>query len=257
MADHISGVNGSFNPHGSQMMKAQPSPASDLQHRNLFQGYPAYPSNAVSASIPPSLHNGLDHLGPHSTPHTAVAAYSSSSEASNREASLFGDLPESKRRKFINVDKLRVQTNLNQVNMQEIPDSYRERNSVYPRSYFPVQMTDDGPPTKNSRFQQERPAPGGALENEQTVTGRTTVQIPLLEGEAGITVPMIGLAKRARDEILNDMGHRMSWNQRKLFADRGIFLQKSRMSFTNHQPTAERYLHGQQWTRTESNSEMA
>lgn len=220
-------MNGSFNPHGSQIMKAPSAPTSDLRHRNLFPGYQAYPSNAVEASMPPSLHNGLDHLNAHPTPHNTVAAAAMLSEPAGRETALFGNLPESKRRKFLNVDKVRVQTNLDQVNMEEIPDSYRERNSVYPRSYFPVQMSDDRPPMKGNRFIQEGASP---LATDQTVIGRTMVQIPLLDGEADMAVPQIGPAKRGRDMILNDMGHRMSWNQRKLFADKGLFLQKARRS---------------------------
>ena len=221
------GVTSTFDPSGSQAMKAQPAPPSDIRQRHVFQGYPSHPGNAMAASIPPPLHNGLDPIGTHTTPHTSMAASLSNTRDKDLDTILFGGIPESKRRKFITVDKLRVQVNIDQVNMDEAPDSYREKNSVYPRSYFPVQTPNDGPPVKGNRFTQEDFAPSGALVDESTVVGRTMVPIPLLEGEAEIAVPRIGHAKRARDMILNDMGHRMSWNQGKLFADKGVFLQKS------------------------------
>ena len=221
----ILGVNGTFNPN-SQIMKPQSAPPTDAQHRNLFQGYPSYPSAIMGASLPPSLHNGLDHPGHYPTPHTAVAASSSVSNESVSESNLFGDLPASKRRTFFSVDKLRVQTNLQQVKMSEIPDDYRQRNSVYPRSYRPVQMPGDESPSKGNRFSLEDSAPSGAITSEHTVVGKTMVPIPLLEGEE-VAVPRIGRAKRDRDDILNVMGHRMSWNQLKLFSDKNVFLQKS------------------------------
>lgn len=55
-----------------------------------------------------------------------------------QESALFGDLPEGKKRKFILVDdtqknaRVRVKVTLDQVNVQDIPDSYRKQNSVYP-----------------------------------------------------------------------------------------------------------------------------
>ncbi|EOD49397.1 putative ribosomal protein l24e protein [Neofusicoccum parvum UCRNP2] len=79
-------------------------------------------------------------------------------EDEERNLELFGDLPEAKRRKFILVDdaqrgtRVRVRVMLDQVNMEEMPDSYRKNNSVYPRSYFPTQMQSPPASPRGTRF---------------------------------------------------------------------------------------------------------
>ena len=71
---------------------------------------------------------------------------------------LFGDLSDGKKRKFILVEdpvknqRVRVRVTLDTVDINEIPDSFRKSNSVYPRSWFPLQMQDPPPSSRGSRF---------------------------------------------------------------------------------------------------------
>jgi hypothetical protein len=146
---------------------------------------------------------------------------------------LYGDLPESKRRKFILVEdnqrntRVRVRVQLDQINLQDIPDSYRKQNSVYPRAYFPQQMQDPSEAPRNSRLFAEDEDDGGV---QDTTVSKTLVPIPLLEGEK-LALPRVSKAKRKRENTLNEMGYRMSWSQGRVFAGRVLFLQKSCKSY--------------------------
>ena len=63
--------------------------------------------------------------------------------------------------------------------------------------------------------------------------GRVTVPAPMPEREEGrLNVPGLGTRARDREDKLNDLGYRMSWGQRRVFAGRVMFLQKSRESST-------------------------
>lgn len=53
--------------------------------------------------------------------------------------------------------------------------------------------------------------------------------VAMLEGNEGeVAVPKIGRAKRRRDELVNDLGYRMTWEQSRVFAGRTMFLQRAR-----------------------------
>lgn len=161
---------------------------------------------------------------------------------------LFGCLPEGRRRKFILVEdsqrkcRVRVRATLDQVNVDEIPDSYRMANSVYPRTYFPVQLKDlpgTAAPGKRS-FKNDREYDdtfdttsanfGGKLNGDENVAtvGRTMVPAPSLDGESEVAIPKLSKSKRKKDIYVNDMGYRMSWSQSRVFAGRMLFLQRSR-----------------------------
>ena len=218
------------------------APPTDLRPSHVFHGYPSYPSqNMNGASMAPPLHDGMDAIGAHGpSTHATVAAAAAKTETAERNTALYGDLPESKRRRFILVEdtarstRVRVRVTLDQVEMNEMPDSYRKTNSVFPRSYFPTQMQSPPSSARGSRFFDEDDPEGGVLDDGKATLGRTLVPVPMLEGVEGeIAVPKLTRAKKRKEVTLNDLGYRMSWSQSRVFAGRIMFLQKSRESCRN------------------------
>ena len=184
--------------------------------------------------MPPQLHDGMAGMGVHSAPGVApVGVKRKASEDPELTAALYGDLPEAKRRKFILVDdsqrgtRVRVRVVLDQVEIDEIPDSYRKSNSVYPRAYFPLQMQSPSDTPRNRRLFADEEDDGGS---ENATIGKTTVPVPLIEGGQPLSLPRISKAKKKRENTVNEMGYRMSWSQSRTFAGRLLFLQKSRKS---------------------------
>ncbi len=152
-------------------------------------------------------------------------------EAKNEEDNaLFGDLPENKRRKFILVEdtqknaRVRVKVTLDQIEMSEIPDSFRKQNSVFPRAYFPVQMQTDPESTRGDRFAEE----GEEVDGGVPTLGKAVVSVHTTDGEAEVDVPQISKSKRAREQKINELGHRMAWGQGRVFSNRPIFLARAR-----------------------------
>jgi hypothetical protein len=186
--------------------------------------------------MPPSLADNMDSLASRGGPtQTAVAASSSKEEDEDRKHRLFGDVPEAKRRKFILVEdpeqekRIRVRVNLDQVNMKELPDQYRKTNSVYPRSYFPLQMQSPPSSARGNRFFEDDDPAGGPEDDEHATRGRTLVRVPMLDGAEGeVAVPKISRAKKNKEKMLNDLGYRMNWSQSRVFAGRTMFLQQAR-----------------------------
>jgi len=165
---------------------------------------------------------------------TTIAAAPKESEDG---PSIFGDVPEAKRRKFILVDdtqrgnRVRVKVMLEQVDMKEIPDSYRKTNSVYPRSYFPMQMQTPPSSSRGRRYFEDE----AAEEDEgHPIVGRTLVPVPMLDGAEGeVAVPKIARNKHDKETVLNDLGYRMSWSQSRVFAGRTLFLQRALDAYRN------------------------
>ena len=146
---------------------------------------------------------------------------------------MFGDLPDSKRRKFILVEdtqrstRVRVRVTLDTVKMEEMPDSYRKSNSVFPRSYFAMQMTS--PPASPGGSTVFRDDPEGPSHDPTAPRhGSLLVPVQTLEGEVRVPMPRLTKTKRKKEVTLNDLGYRMSWSQSRVFAGRMLFLQKSR-----------------------------
>ncbi|PLN86385.1 hypothetical protein BDW42DRAFT_159160 [Aspergillus taichungensis] len=252
--EEVSGAdltNGANRPPTMDNHGPGPSP-TDIRTAQVFHGYPGFPPSSAMAgeargpSIPPLMRDsGIGSLGRH----PAVATSSKAGEMMNiddeedddernpTEDALFGTLPDGKRRKFILVEdpqrgnRVRVKVMLDQVDMNEIPDSYRMSNSVYPRSYFPVQM-------KNPRG---RVVPGKRYLKDDTMTdedetatvGRIMVPAPQLDGEGEIAVPRLSRGRHRQDVMLNDLGYRMSWSQSRVFAERPLFLQRSLDAYRN------------------------
>lgn len=144
--------------------------------------------------------------------------------------SLFGTIPDGKRRKFILVDdnqrgcRVRVKVMLDQVDVDEIPDSYRLANSVYPRTYFPVQLKN--PPGRSDPGRRFFKDDGD--DEDYATEGRVMVPAPSLDGESEMTaVPKLSRPRNRKDVMLNDLAYRMSWSQSRVFAGRTLFLQRS------------------------------
>lgn len=157
-----------------------------------------------------------------------------SKEADDRNAddmALFGDVPEEKRRKFILVEdtqkssRVRVKVTLDQIEMSEIPDSYRKQNSVFPRAYFPTQMQTQQGPSRSDRFVEEE---GDEVEASGPIAGKVSVSVPVRNGEAEIDVPGISRSKKGREQKINELGYRMAWGQGRVFSNRPIFLARAR-----------------------------
>ncbi|TGZ76222.1 hypothetical protein EX30DRAFT_399424 [Ascodesmis nigricans] len=208
---------------------------SDVRPRHIFHGgYTSYPADTVThtgpggTALPPNIHHAdnLDGLGappnhpaPVSTSSSMVTPPPSETHRTPNTA-LFGDIPEHKQRKFILVDdpqrnsRVRVRVTLDQVQMQEIPDSYRKSNSVYPRSFISTQRELDDDSARNEVH--------------------TMVKVDTMDGsEMTVMTPMPSEAKRRKEENLNELGYRMSWSQSRVFAGRLLFLQTSLDAYRN------------------------
>ncbi|KAL8872090.1 MAG: hypothetical protein Q9174_002220 [Haloplaca sp. 1 TL-2023] len=269
-------AGGNYTPqqqHHQVLPKQQP--LNDIRQAHVFPGYANYPTQASQANVAlaPHIHDGIDgplsnHPGAHpSNSSTAIAASlplvtkledgsHDDSKASHPPLSastqVFSDVPEAKRRKFIVVDdidrnnpRVRVRATLDNIDMSEIPDSYRKANSVYPRSYYPIQMqSPKRRASKGNRFFQDDEEGGGEQvgevdDSEDAVMGRTLVPVPMLEGgDEEMAVPKIGRAKKRREEMVNDLGYRMSWNQSRAFAGRTMFLQRALDAYRNKMRSA-------------------
>ncbi|KAK6542592.1 hypothetical protein TWF694_006537 [Orbilia ellipsospora] len=219
-------TNGHHHPHqGGQ-------PGDNMHARHVYQPYPpAYPSEPTNgASMPPSLHDVMDgnlgnpQMGPTATTQSATVSTAAPAAAlqnpTTSEQTLFADIPEHKRRKFILVDdphrgsRVRVRVMLDNVDMDEIPDSYRKSNSVYPRSYYARQM----------------PVPE---ESSGTVVG-DSIQIQMMDGSnLDVSTPPPTKIRKDKEIALNDLGYRMSWSQSRVFAGRTMFLQRALDAYRN------------------------
>jgi hypothetical protein len=187
--------------------------------------------------MPPLQGSGMGSFSRHGTIATSSGKRGEGDDDDDDErnpnnAALFGDLPQGKRRKFILVDdsqrgcRVRVKVMLDQVDMNEIPDSYRMTNSVYPRTYFPVQMkSPPGRVVPGKRYFDNE----GDDDSDGATVGRTLVPAPSIDGESDIAVPKLSRSKHNKEILLNDLGYRMSWSQSRVFAGRTLFLQRSRM----------------------------
>lgn len=148
-----------------------------------------------------------------------------------QESALFGNIPEGKKRKFILVDdtqknaRVRVKVSLDQVDVSEIPDSYRKQNSVYPRSFYPVQMETE--PTSGRFASDDVTEPG---DGAPTVAG-TTVPCTVTDNDTEIEVSQLTRSKRDRERKVNELGYRMAWGQSRVFSNRPIFLARARECF--------------------------
>ncbi|RMZ78453.1 hypothetical protein DV737_g3863, partial [Chaetothyriales sp. CBS 132003] len=205
---------------------------NDLRQAQVFPGYQTYPTvpTTMGPSMSPSIQGGMHHLARPGGP--AAMASASARRRSQDDIALFGDVPEEKRRKFILVEdtqkasRVRVKVTLDQIEMSEIPDSYRKQNSVFPRAYFPVQMQTAREPSRHDRFVEE----GDEVDGGAPVVGKTTVPAQVGNEEFEVAVPQISKSKRAKEQKFNDIGYRMAWGQGRVFSNRPIFLARADMT---------------------------
>lgn len=203
------------------------------RHNNNF--YPSYPhSQTGGSSTMPSIHDAMDTM--QGSAATLATPASSKLEDEEHRRNLFGDVPESKRRKFILVDdtqrgtRVRVRVMLDQVKMDDMPDAHLRINAVYPRSYFPRQMrSPPGSPRGRGNWDDE---------DDEGVDGRpsgkTLVPVSLMDGsEAKLPIPRMTKSRRNKEVALNELGYRMSWGQARTFNGRTLFLQKSLDAYRN------------------------
>ncbi|KAJ6130543.1 hypothetical protein N7512_003323 [Penicillium capsulatum] len=247
----IEEVSGTADYTGTQCsleadhLPAAPLPAADIRPAQVFHDAAPIPCSANTGpsgpSMPPLLGDG--GLGPLNR-HPTIATSSSQvdadidDETSPSNEDLFGQLPDGKRRTFILVEdpqrggRVRVKVMLDKVNMDEIPDSYRMTNAVYPRTYFPIQMKDASSRTvPNKRF--FRDDTEQADDPEDSTVGRTSVPAPSLDGEREVDVPRLSRRRHHKEVLLNDLAYRLSWSQSRVFAGRMLFLQRSLDAYRN------------------------
>ena len=241
--------NDNYEHHQSASKLHSNEAPTQIRQANVFQGYPNYPlqPNANAVSIAPPLPNGMEpHMSSHpattipasSTMTTSVppsqstkSSFPSPSSSSKDLSSFYPNLPG---KKFINVtdpgnspNRVRVKLDLRDVDMDEIIDDFRERNSVFPRSYFPDQLR------LTSQEQRQKRTAGRFVETDEGNedgfgVGRTIVKVPTLDGETEAPVPRIAKRIGEEEEMLNDLGYRIGWDQVSKFDRRVTFLQRSR-----------------------------
>ncbi|KAJ0416274.1 hypothetical protein BJY00DRAFT_304264 [Aspergillus carlsbadensis] len=224
-------------------------PPTDIRTAQVFRGYPAFPLPADTVghrgpSIPPLIRDsGIASFGRHPAVATSnrVEDVEDDDEHDPSKDDLFGTLPDGKRRKFILVDdtqrgcRVRVKVMLDQVDMDEIPDSYRMSNSVYPRTYFPVQMKSPrGQPLPGNRYIKDDLETNDGDEGDEAATvGRILVPAPQVDDDSEVAVPKVSRRRHRKEVLLNDLGYRMSWSQSRVFAGRMLFLQRSLDAYRN------------------------
>ena len=180
----------------------------------------------------PSVHDAMDSVHSH---HSTLATPASAKEdEEDKHRALFGDVPESKRRKFILVQddqrgtRVRVRVMLDQVKMDDMPDAHLKINAVYPRSYYPRQMRSPPcSPRARGIWDDEDDEVEGASGTAPT-RGKTMVSVSMMDGsEAKLPVPSMTKSRRSKEAALNELGYRMSWGQARTFNGRTLFLQRS------------------------------
>ncbi|KAK4502415.1 hypothetical protein PRZ48_005840 [Zasmidium cellare] len=213
------------------------SPTSARYAQNFYPSYPQQPG--VGGSSMPSVHDAMEPMHSQASTLATPASASVKKEEEDHKRALFGDVPESKRRKFILVDdnqrgtRVRVRVMLDQVKMDDMPDAHLRINAVYPRSYFPRQMrSPPGSPRARGNWDDEDD------EGEDGTVipsgGKTMVPVSLMDGsEAKLPIPRMTKSKRNKEVALNELGYRMSWGQARTFNGRTLFLQRSLDAYRN------------------------
>lgn len=216
--------------HPNQATNGQNDLTSPTTARYSHSFYPTYPQQqGVGSSSMPSLHDTMDSM--HGQASALAIPASVKKEEEEHRRTLFGDVPESKRRKFILVDdnqrgtRVRVRVMLDQVKMDDMPDAHLRINAVYPRSYYPRQMRSP-PGTPGARGNWDDDDDGGEGAAVSSIS-TTMVPVSFMDGsEAKLPVPRMTKSKRNKEVHLNELGYRMSWGQARTF--NGMLTQNTR-----------------------------
>lgn len=237
---HLTSANQHQHPTAPNGHEDLPSPTAARYAQSFYPTHPApqHPPGAGAATLPPA-HNAMDSFqsrAPTLTASRAATVKDEEDEESRR--ALFGDVPESKRRKFILVEdqqrgtRVRVRVLLENVKMDDMPDSHLRSNAVYPRSYFPRQMRSP-PGSPASRWDDEDDTQEGVSGTLPT-RGKTLVPVQLMDGsDTKLPMPRMTKSRRNKEVALNELGYRMAWGQARTFSERTLFLQRSRKSISN------------------------
>ncbi|KAK5150084.1 hypothetical protein LTR04_006893 [Oleoguttula sp. CCFEE 6159] len=236
----ISG-NNEYNDGSHHHHHQTPNAPANTSPRHTQNFYPTYPNQpSLGSSTMPTMQDGMDMKAPTTISTATAAAPAAKVDEEERKVALFGNpLPEPKRRKFILVEdvqrgtRVRVRVMLDQINMDDVHDGYRKHNSVFPRSYFPVQMQSPPASPRGSRFfEDDEPEQSGA--GTGPTTGKTFVPVPVMDGsEAKVPLPRMSRTRRNKEVTLNELGYRMSWSQGRVFSGRTLFLQRSLDAYRN------------------------
>ncbi|WPH03212.1 Hypothetical protein R9X50_00608900 [Acrodontium crateriforme] len=221
-------------PHGQHDLSQQ-------EPRFAQNFYPTYPTHQNVGNSLPSVHDGMDQPMHNRASLLATPATSSAKEdGEEAHRALFGNIPESKQRKFILVDdhqrgtRVRVRVQLDQVKMDDMPDAHLRINAVYPRSYYPRQMrSPTGSPRGRGQWDDFDDLAEG-VSGEAPTIGKTLVPVSLMDGsDSELPVPRMTKSKRSKEVALNELGYRMAWGQARTFNGRTIFLQRSLDAYRN------------------------
>lgn len=181
----------------------------------------------------PSVHDSMGSMQPQASSLAVPAQSPQKDEPGSKKRTLFGDVPESKRRKFILVEdtqrgtRVRVRVMLEQVNMGEMPDSHLQNTAVFPRSYYPRQIDASGTDPRELMGWDDEDDEGEA--GVLPTKGKTLVPVRLLDDtETKLPIPRMTTSRRNKECALNELGYRMSWGQARTFTKRTLFLQRSR-----------------------------
>ena len=247
-----------------------------LPHNNITSKYPMAISTLTATTTVEGQISRTEESTTNDHDHDQNHAYEEDDDEINKicnptKVELFGNMQF--QRRFILVDdpqresRVHIRITLDQVNKDEIPDSYRSSNAVYPRSYFPLHMKESGNPiVKDGRFHRNSKkinysckksasasdnvdidvdvdngienfdVNGGddgdddsasASASASATIGRTMVTVPSSQGDVKVAVPKISSRRRRTDILVNDLGYRMSWGQSRVFSGRKLFLQRS------------------------------
>lgn len=223
---HLAGNEySSATGHPNQSTHEQSDLSSPPTGRYAQSFYPSYPQQpGVGGSSMPSVHDTMDPMHSQASALATPARDWVKKEDEEHKRNLFGDVPESKRRKFILVDdnqrgtRVRVRVMLEQVKMDDMPDAHLRINAVYPRSYFPRQMrSPPGSPGARGNWDDEDDE-GDEGQQPLPSQGKTLVPVSLMDGsEAKLPVPRMTRSRRNKEVALNELGYRMSWGQARTF----------------------------------------
>ncbi|KAF2745519.1 hypothetical protein M011DRAFT_406582 [Sporormia fimetaria CBS 119925] len=219
-----------------------PKPSVNGEHRPAHNVYPDFPTNHTQPQV-----NGMPHINNPSAPLPGAPPSQAEARAArlaqdeqDRRSHLFGALaPDVLKRRFIvvkdeqkNNQNSRIHCSLGEVQLQEIPDSFRKVNCLYPRSYFDMQMSSPPQsPTGSGHFQNDEP--DRPNKPQCPLGGQTLVRVSTPERPVEVPVPRLTKAARTREIDINELGYRMTWAQSRMFSHRQLFLQRSMDHYRN------------------------
>lgn len=229
LTSHLTSGVSNFRDSSSQSKSISPEFSRTAQNF-----YPTYPTQAMASASTQAAHEDTALIAPVSSVATSALLPSKFDDV---DGGVWGEAAKIMPRKSITVKDIEKDTNvrvnikLDGLDNSEIPDSFRQKHSVYPRNYFPLAMQspphnscDDG-----SVFDDE--SGDNVIEtNAPTEAGvRMIVPVRLQDGwEAELPLPRMSKSRRTKERALNELGARMCWDYVQSFNGRPIFIQRSR-----------------------------